>query len=332
MRRGWRTPRLIGDNPCAMAKLSRRTFLQSASLAAIAATSKHMPAQTAHHRVLIGSGTKDGILAFDWNSATGELTAAGVAAHVDTVDWLTTSPDGKYLFAACEVDSFNGKPTGEVASFTLNGGSPQPLSAQNSAAKGTCHCRPRSHRPRAALRRLRRRQRRELPRHRRQAEPRRVDPSTTPSTAPTPTARNPRTRTSAASRPTIASPTSTISAATMIHIYRLDAATAMLTAAGAYRGAPGSGPRTLHFHPNGHTAYNMNELASTVDVLAWNKADGSLTRQTTIDAAARGLQRPHTRLRHRHHPRRPLRLLRQPRQQFSLQPSRPMPKPARSLP
>jgi len=68
-----------------------------------------------------------------------------------------------------------------------------------------------------------------------------------------------------------------------IHIYRANPATAQMTPAGTYRGAPGSGPRTLHFHPNGRTAYCMNELKSTVDVLEWHKADGSLTRVTTIE-------------------------------------------------
>jgi 6-phosphogluconolactonase len=62
-----------------------------------------------------------------------------------------------------------------------------------------------------------------------------------------------------------------------IHIYRADPATAGMTPAGTYKGAPGSGPRTLHFHPNGHTAYCMNELVSTVDVLEWKDRDGSLT-------------------------------------------------------
>ena len=61
-----------------------------------------------------------------------------------------------------------------------------------------------------------------------------------------------------------------------------------MTAAGTYHGAPGSGPRTLHFHPNGHTAYCMNEIVSTVDVLEWHKADGSLTRVTTIELLPAG--------------------------------------------
>ena len=56
-----------------------------------------------------------------------------------------------------------------------------------------------------------------------------------------------------------------------------------MTPAGTYHGAPGSGPRTLCFYPDGRTAYCMNELNSTVDVLEWHKADGSLTLMNRID-------------------------------------------------
>lgn len=39
---------------------------------------------------------------------------------------------------------------------------------------------------------------------------------------------------------------------------------------------PGSGPRHLAFHPRGHRAYLLNELAPTVTVCRWNAADGVL--------------------------------------------------------
>ena len=83
-----------------------------------------------------------------------------------------------------------------------------------------------------------------------------------------------------------------------IHIYRPEITTAAMTPAGTYKGVPGSGPRTLHFHPNGHTAYCMNELASTVDVLEWHKADGSLTLTKRIHLFPRGLQWADKRLRY----------------------------------
>ena len=69
----------------------------------------------------------------------------------------------------------------------------------------------------------------------------------------------------------------------LIHIYTFDSKTAVLKNAGAYKAAPGAGPRTLHFHPNGSTAYCMNELNSTVDILKWDKGDGSLTLVSRVE-------------------------------------------------
>jgi 6-phosphogluconolactonase len=240
--------------------------------------------------VLIGSGGTEGILAYDWNADTGTLTPAGTAAKLEVVDWLTTSPDGKYLFAACEVDSFNSKPTGEVASFAFDGDKLKPLSAENSAAKGTCHC---------AI----------------DATGRVLlsadygggsaasflvtEGKLTPVWIEHYTGHGPNTARQEAAHAHFASFSPDNRFAYIndlgndtIHIYHLDAATAQLTPAGAYHAAPGAGPRTLHFHPNGHTAYSMNELISVVDVLEWSKADGSLTRQTSIELLPAGYTGP----------------------------------------
>jgi 6-phosphogluconolactonase len=160
-----------------MEKLSRRNFLQILSAAALAAAAapslaKPLFAAPGGRRVFVGSNTPDGILAYDWEPATGELTPAGVAARLANVDWITFSPKREFLYAASEVDSFNGKPTGEVASFSVENGKLHPLSAQNSASVGTCHVAWIIQRPRAAGGRLRRRQRGQLSSDRGQAEPR----------------------------------------------------------------------------------------------------------------------------------------------------------------
>ncbi|HET6205925.1 MAG TPA: beta-propeller fold lactonase family protein, partial [Terracidiphilus sp.] len=123
-----------------MRNVSRRDFLMSASAATFAAVATKSFAASGSQRVFVASGTPEGIHSFDWDSAKGELTSVGVAAEISTVDWLCFSPDHRYLFAACEVDSFNGKPTGEVASFRIDDGKLQRISGQNSASKGTCHC------------------------------------------------------------------------------------------------------------------------------------------------------------------------------------------------
>lgn len=259
-----------------MAHPSRRTFLHTAAASSIAAIASGSFSQANGQRVFIGSNKPDGILAFDWNPDTAELKPAGTAARIANVDWIIYSADRRYLFAASEVDTFNGKPTGGVASYTVENGALLPHSSQNSASKGTCHIA--------------------------------LDPTgrtllsadygggSAASFLVTKgklskavwtehyTGHGPVTDRQEAAHAHFASfsPDNRFAyindlGGDSIHIYALDAATAHLKAAGQYTAQPGSGPRTLHFHPNGATAYSMNELTSTVDVLKWNKADGSLT-------------------------------------------------------
>src|ERR1035441_8262510 len=79
----------------AMKKLSRREFMMTASAAALAATALPTSAAARRQRVFIASNTPNGILAYDWDTATAELTPAGVAAKFAHVDWVTCSPDRK---------------------------------------------------------------------------------------------------------------------------------------------------------------------------------------------------------------------------------------------
>ena len=239
-------------------------------------------AVTPGRRVFIGSNTPDGILAFDWDFATAKLTPAGVAAKLANVDWITLSPDHKFLYAASEVDTFNGKPTGAVASFQVENGSLHPLSAQNSASTGTCHV-ALDHTGRVLL----------------SADygggsaasflvtDGKLSPAVWTDHY---TQHGPDTERQQSAHAHFASysPDNRFAyindlGGDCIHIYSLNAATAELKSAGTYHAKPGAGPRTLHFHPNGHTAYSINELASTVDVLEWHKADGSLTLVTSIN-------------------------------------------------
>jgi 6-phosphogluconolactonase len=264
-----------------MANLSRRDFLVTASAVTLAAASQPVFAAARSQRVFVGSNTPDGILAFDWNPATAELAPAGVGARLANVDWIVYSPGREFLYAASEVDSFNGKPTGEVASFSVVKGELRPLSAQNSAGPGTCHA-ALDHTGAVLL----------------SADygggsaasftidKGRLSPAAWREhyTAHGPNAARQQ---SAHAHFASFSPDNRFAyindlGGDCIHIYRLDAKTAQLTAAGTYQAKPGDGPRTLHFHPNGHTAYSVNELSSIVDVLAWSKADGGLTLTTRI--------------------------------------------------
>ena len=256
-------------------------------MVSLAATQPRMFSENNRRRVYIGSNKPDGIQAFDWNSETAEFTPAGVAAKIANVDWIIYSADRKHLFAASEVDSFNGAPTGEVASYAVANGTLKPLSGENSAATGTCHI-ALDHTGRtlisadygggsaASF----------------QVKDGKLSKAVWKEHY---TEHGPSTgRQEAAHAHFVSySPDNRFAyindlGGDCIHIYALDAAAAQLKPAGKYRSKAGEGPRTLHFHPNGTTAYSMNELTSTVDVLRWNKSDGSLTFVTSIKLLPNG--------------------------------------------
>jgi 6-phosphogluconolactonase len=270
-----------------MKNLSRREFVMTASAATFAAAAAPSFAAPGRQRVFVGSYTTDGILAFDWDPATAELTPAGVAAKITNVDWITLSPGREFIYAAAEVNSFEGKPTGEVASFALEHGKLEPLSARNSASVGTCHV-GLDHSGRVLLAAdyfggsaasflIKEGKLSPLvwSEHYTEHGP---DPDRQPT---------------AHAHFATFSPNNHFAyvndlGGDLIHIYRPNLETGAMTPAGIYKTKPGSGPRTLHFHPNGHTAYSINEMGGTVDVLGWNSSDGSLTLVTRIDLLPEG--------------------------------------------
>ncbi|MGO9775239.1 MAG: lactonase family protein [Terracidiphilus sp.] len=266
----------------------------AATLAAAAAPSLAATTPLAgmgRNRVLVGSNTADGILAYDWNPATGELVPAGVAAKLDRVDWLTYSEDRKFLFAASEVGAFNGRPTGGVVSFSVANGELKQLSRQNSASVGTVHI-ALDHTGRVLV----------------SADYNGggaasflvTDGKLSPAVwseiyighGP-----NKGRQEKAHAHFVSYSPDNRFVyindlGSDCIHIYKLNSETAMLTAAGSYTARSGAGPRTLHFHPNGHTGYSVNELDSTVDVLEWSPADGSLALVSRTELLPEGYHGP----------------------------------------
>jgi 6-phosphogluconolactonase len=275
-----------------MKKLTRRNFLISASVATLAAAaSPSLFASAGRQRVFVGCKAPDGILAFDWDPVTAELIPAGVAAKLGNVEWIAFSADHQYLFSAVAADGFNGKPTGEVASYRVVNGALQPLSAQNSAGAGTCHV--------------------ALDRTGRVLLAADYGGGAAASFLVTEGKLSPAVwneiyigygpnkdrQEKAHAHFASFSPDNRFAyindlGVDCIHIYRLNSETAMLTPAGTYHARPGAGPRTLRFHPNGHTAYSVNELDSTLEVLEWKKADGSLSLVTRLDMLPKGYQGP----------------------------------------
>ena len=274
-----------------MTHLTRREFLRATSTALAAFTARGIlraagpgpKIPPGSVPVLIGSHTADGVLTYFWDPTTAELTPGLKTNSVSNVAWLAFSHGHDFVYSASELNTFNGKPTGEVASFRLaKDGTVQPLSARNSAGTGTCHVAADATGQMllaadytgasAASFRIE---------HGKLSETVWTEHYTEHGPNPV---RQPIAHAHFASF----SPDNRFAyindlGGDSIHIYKPNPATAEMTPAGIYRGAPGSGPRTLHFHPNGRTAYSMNELVSTVDVLDWHKDDGSLTLVDRIE-------------------------------------------------
>jgi len=241
--------------------------------------------------LLLGTGTKDGIRRFGWNAETGELTDMGIAAAISNPIWLTLSPERHFVYAACEIEQAEGKPGGGVASFriaeTKDGVKLEPISHAASAGTTTCHI---------AV-----------------DETGRVVISADYDSGSAASFLSEQGKFGAhvwsekysGSGPFVGrqehahahfasfSPDSRFAyvndlGSDCIHIYTVDAATAKLVGAGSFRSHAGAGPRTLHFHPNGHTGYVVNELDSTVDVVEWNRSDGSLAQTQEIKLLPEG--------------------------------------------
>lgn len=68
-----------------------------------------------------------------------------------------------------------------------------------------------------------------------------------------------------------------------IFVYKIDPATAKLTANDPAFGATpaGGGPRHLSFHPNGKWVYACNEMGNSVTAYAWDASAGTLTQIAT---------------------------------------------------
>jgi 6-phosphogluconolactonase len=267
----------------AMTHPTRREFLRlssAATLATLAASKSafaQSPSPLQRTRVFVGSHAPDGILVYDWDPEAAALTPAGVAAKVENVAWLAFSHGRDFVYSASELNRFNEKPTGEVASFRVaKDGTLQPLSARNSAGTGTCHVA-----PDATGRMLIAADYTGA-----SAASFRIEDGKLSEAVWTEhyTEHGPNTTRQQTAHAHFASfsPDNRFAyindlGGDCIHVYKPNPATAEMKPAGIYRGAPGSGARTLHFHPNGRTAYCMNELISTVDVLDWHKDDGGLT-------------------------------------------------------
>ncbi len=242
------------------------------------------------------SGTSKGIYAYSFDSATGELKLVGLAAEADSPTFLALSPNGRTVLVANEIDSYEGKSSGAVSSYSLDRAKARLTKVNEVASQGggTCHV-AFDHTGRSAF----------------AAnygggsaasfsvgEDGRLSPAVSffqySGRGPKEQQNGPH-----AHRVTVSPDNRFLLVNDLgldaIHIYRLDAGTAKLTLNDppAWRSAAGAGPRALQFHPNGKFAYCVEEMASAVVVLRWNAQAGVLETVQEEVMRASGFSRDH---------------------------------------
>jgi len=268
-----------------MPRISRRKFAQNAALFTLASHPwTAMAKGSAKRKLLIGTltaapSTSQGIYIADFDPSSGELSGISLAVKSENPTFQALSPDRTIVYSVNEMRQFQGHPTGSVSSFTLNpktaamasvnqvasrGGGPTHIAVDHS---GRCVFAA-NYGGGSVVSFL-------------------ADKEGRLSDAVSffqykADSGKPESR-SHAHRVTVSPDNHFLLVNDLgldvIHIYRLDAATAKLTPHDPpqWQATAGYGPRALRFHPNGKWVYCVNELKPTVNVLEWNSSRGTLT-------------------------------------------------------
>jgi len=266
--------------------ISRRDFIRSSAILTLGAHPwLALAKERAKGRLLLvgtqtsGGSTSKGIYAYDFNPKTGDLTQIGLAVEAESPTYLVLSPDKKYAYSVNEVRQFEGKNMGAVSSFAFDRpkATMSLINSSGSMGGGPTHVTV-DHTGRCVF---------AANYGGGSVVSFKVDKHGRLSDAVsffeyTPGVKR-NERRSHAHRVTV-SPDNRFLLVNdlgldVIHIYRLDAATAKLTPHDppVWKAGEGYGPRALRFHPNGRWAYCVNELKPRVNVLEWNSKQGTLT-------------------------------------------------------
>jgi len=270
-----------------------RLFKLLCLLAVLLVTAAEAPAD--EHLVYVGTYTgkgSEGIYAYRFDPATGETSLLGLAAGTDNPSFLAVDPNGRFLYAVNEVDTFRKEPTGAVSVFAIDresgrlkllqqvsslGGGPAHVSLDRSARYlmvanyngGSVVVFPIGKDGR-------------LGRH--TAFIQNAGSSVNPERQAGPHAHF--IQFTLDNRFAI---TADLGLDKLL-VHRFDANTGSLTPAspGFVAVDPGAGPRHVAFAPSGKFVYVVNELASTVTVFAFQPGEGALRGVQTVPTLPAG--------------------------------------------
>jgi 6-phosphogluconolactonase len=265
-------------------RISRRGFIfGSAALSIVGRQGFALAEKAGGPLLLVGTqtaATSKGIYAHSFEAATGELKALGLAAEADSPTFLALAPNGRTVVVANELDTYEGKKSGAVSTYALDRTNARlsKISEVVSQGGGPCHV-AFDHTGHSAFAA-------NYGGGSAASFSVGADGGLSPAISFFQyTGQGPdkvRQKGPHAHRVTV-SPDNRFLLVNdlgldVIHIYRLDAATAKLTEnePAVWKSSPGSGPRALQFHPNGKFAYCITEMTSSVVVLRWDARPGVL--------------------------------------------------------
>jgi 6-phosphogluconolactonase len=282
---------------------SRRSFLAKLSAVALAARTRSWASESSG-LMFAGTYTKDkgstsqGIYGFRWDADAGTLAPLGLAGATVNPSFLAFSPDHRHLFAVNEVDEYHGDKSGSVTSFAVEGASGKLKQINTVSSGGGSPCKIAvDFTGKAAF---------AANYGGGSAASFRVAKNGALSKAVsrfqyTGHGANPERQAAPHAHCTTVSPDNRYLLVNdlgldRISVYHLDPLTAKLTPNDPpfYEALPGSGPRSFTFHPSGKWAYSLNEIANTVDALAWDGERGTLTRLQNISSLPEGFSGSNT--------------------------------------
>ena len=243
--------------------------------------------------LLVGTqtaGTSKGIYSYSFEPKTGELKQIGLAAEADNPTFLALGPDRKTMLVANELDTYEGKSSGAVSTYSLDRAKARLTKITEVASRGAGPCHVAfDHTGRSAF---------VANYGGGSAASFTVDADGRLSEAVSffqysGSGPDPQRQEGPHAHRVTVSPNNRFLLVNdlgldAIHIYRLNSGspggklllrtTAELTQNDppVWRSSPGAGPRALRFHPNGKFAYCVTEMASGVVVLRWDAARGAL--------------------------------------------------------
>lgn len=235
-------------------------------------------------------GTSRGIYRFSLDPASGTAGAPLLAAEARNPSFLALHPSGRFLYAVSELDELAGAPTGAVLAFAIDSatGALTLLNQQPSGGGAPCHLAvDRSGRNllvanygsgSVALLRI--------------GDDGRLAPAATlhrhAGSGPNPARQQAPHAHGITLDPAQRFAFAPDLGADRVFAYRFDAARGSLEPHGAVALEPGAGPRHLAFHPNGRSAYVINELANTIAAFAYDPAQGALSPLQTLGTLPEG--------------------------------------------